>query len=78
MSQKTARNVPPKVARARSSLGRKIQLGASPDVIEDARRELKAASLGERIREAVSTWPPLSERQRAGLAVQLLNGGSDG
>jgi hypothetical protein len=43
--------------------------------ITEARRQLKAANLTERIREAVSTWPPLSESTRAGLAVLLLSAG---
>jgi hypothetical protein len=36
------------------------------------RRDLVAAGLEEHIRDAVTTWPPLSESQRADLAILLL------
>lgn len=69
-----SRNVPPEVARARSSLGRKIQLDAAPEVIEAARAQLAEANA-----EAdVASWPPLSAEARAKLACIILTaGGSD-
>jgi predicted GTPase len=69
----TARNVPPKVARARSSLGRKIQLGASPEAVKAARDELAEANA-----EAdVASWPPLSAEARARIACAILSAGTD-
>jgi hypothetical protein len=74
VSQKTVRNVPPKVARARSSLGRKIQLDAPPEVIKVARDELAEANAEAEVRR----WPPLSAETRARIACIILSaGGSD-
>ena len=72
-----SRNVPPQVARARSSLGRQIQLDAPTEAIQAARAELKAAGLEARIRRDVESWPPLSDAVRAELAVLLLSPGGD-
>jgi len=45
--------------------------------ITEARRDLEAAKLEEHIREAVAKCPPLTEAQRAELALILSPGGSD-
>jgi len=74
VSQKTARNVPPEVARARSSLGRKIQLDAPPEEIEAARTELAEAKAEAEARR----WPPLRAEAKAKIACIILSaGGSD-
>lgn len=78
MSQKPARNVPPKVARARSSLGRKIQLGASPEAVNAARAALAEANAEAAIRRIVDSWPPLTAGMRAELAALLLADAADG
>jgi hypothetical protein len=39
--------------------------------IAEARRDLRAAKLAERIREVVDAWPPLTESQREDLAAIL-------
>lgn len=72
------RNVPKQVARARSSLGRKIQLDAPPEAIQAARADLAAANAEAAIRRVVDRFPPLTADQRARLAVILLGGRSDG
>jgi hypothetical protein len=77
MPEPVRRNVPPRVARARSSLGRQTQLDASPELIEQARVELKAANLEAGIRAAVSAWPPLTPEVRSELAILLLTPGGD-
>lgn len=41
-----------------------------PELI-DARRQLRAASLADRIREDVAKWPPLTDEQRDRLAALL-------
>ena len=51
--------------------------GASPERITEARTDLKAAGLRERIKRDVATWPPLSGAVRAELAVILLTGDGD-
>jgi hypothetical protein len=42
-----------------------------PDLVE-ARRDLIAARLAQRIEDAVAAWPPLTAEQRAQLAILLL------
>ena len=49
-------------ADLRGRVGGLIARGASPEKIAEARAALKAAGLEARIREAVSTWPPLTPR----------------
>ena len=71
------RNVPKQVARARSSLGRKIQLDAAPEVIEAARADLAAANAKAVVRRVADQFPPLPAETRAELAVIMLGGKSD-
>jgi hypothetical protein len=58
---------------ARAVVGGLTRRNAPPEKIEQARAALKAAGLESRIREAVSTWPPLTAEVRADLAVLLLS-----
>jgi hypothetical protein len=44
-----------------------------PDVVE-ARRSLRAERLAAKITETVAGWPPLTEQQKASLAILLLGG----
>jgi hypothetical protein len=46
--------------------------GAAPERIEAARRSMRFAIAADDIRRAVDAWPPLTEGQRAALAVLLL------
>jgi hypothetical protein len=75
-----SRNVPPDVARARSSLGRKIQLDAPPEEIKAARDELAEANAKAAIKRIVDSWPSLTPAQRERLALLLHpgNGGGNG
>ncbi len=72
------RRPPVTVASAKASLaGLVAHRDPADPAITEARRQLKKANLTERIREAVATWPPLTEAQRADLAVQLLSPAGD-
>jgi hypothetical protein len=57
-----------------------VRRGASPERIDEARRELRAAVAEDYITDLVAQAPPLTPDQRARLAVLLLvpAGGSDG
>ena len=63
--------------RAAKRLGGLTRCGAPAEAIEQARRELTKTTLADRIREAVTAWPPLTPEDKADLAI-LLTGGSDG
>jgi len=45
------------------------------EAIAEARRDLRAERLADRIAQDVATWPPLTPEQRDRLAV-LLRGGA--
>jgi hypothetical protein len=62
--------------RARSALGGASRAG-DPEQIAEARRQLTEATLAAAIRRAVDSAPPLSEAQRARLALLLHPGASD-
>jgi hypothetical protein len=49
-----------------------------PEIAAEDRRELKAAAMERHIKALVDTFPPLTEAQRARLAVLLLVPGGDG
>jgi hypothetical protein len=59
------------VVKARGKVGPLVRDGAPPEVIEEARHDLREALLAKRIRELADAMPPLSEERRARLA-QLL------
>jgi hypothetical protein len=65
----------PRVRRASSSLAATVRWHPDADTTE-ARRNLEAAKLEQHIRDAVAKSPPLTEAQRAELAL-ILTGGSD-
>jgi hypothetical protein len=67
-----ARNVPQRVATARSAVAVLARKGAEPAQIEAARAELRVANATAAVERIVSTAPPLSAEQRARLAVLLL------
>ena len=67
------RNVNPEVARRSARLAGLVRVGADPDRITEARRDLKAAGLSAHIARDVDSWPELTPAQRAELAVQLLS-----
>jgi hypothetical protein len=58
----------------RARLGNLIARGRAPDDPEviDARRAMRAEQLASKIQQTVDGWPPLSDEQRARLAVLLL------
>lgn len=58
---------------ARGRLGGLTRTGASPERIEAARCEIKAATAEDYIRRLVDEAPPLTEVQRARLAALLLS-----
>ncbi|TGA89424.1 hypothetical protein [Streptomyces sp. MZ04] len=58
------------VAESRSRLGAKRRWNPDADVTEE-RRELKAALLEAHIKKVVDSLPPLSDEQRAKLALLL-------
>jgi len=60
----------------RGRVGGLIRRNAPPEKIDAARADLKAASLRDRVKRDVSTWPPLSAETRAELAILLLNPGN--
>ena len=63
-------------ADLRGRVGGLIARGADPRKIDAARAELKTAVLTQHIREAVASWPPLTDQVRAELALLLT--GADG
>lgn len=68
------RNTPPNVASTRARLAGLTSAGADPERIEQARADLRAASLQDHIVKAVAAWPPLSDAKRAELAALLHPG----
>lgn len=62
----------PSVNQARSRLG--VAAHYRPDDLEDARRSLAEANIADAIRKNVAKAPPLTDDQRARLAL-LLQGG---
>jgi hypothetical protein len=60
----------------RAVLGRAVQLGDDA-AAEQAAADLRAANLEKTIRAVVDSAPPLTETQRAKLAVLLLSGRSE-
>ena len=73
------RRVVPEVAHQKARVAGLTKVGADPERIAEARRALKAAGLQARIARDVDSWPPLSQAQRADLAIQLLSpAGGDG
>ncbi len=69
-----------RTTRERSRLGNTVRWHPDDhEAIEAARAGLKGAKLLQQIREAVSTWPPLSAEDKAELAALLLtpDGGAD-
>lgn len=70
--------MPAKDPRTRHLVARRAALqrhhGPESPATLDARRDLIAATLEERIAEAVAAAPPLSSQQKARLSV-LLRGG---
>jgi hypothetical protein len=67
----------PEVRRARARLAAVARHHAGQtDLDADARRDLKAANAAQYVRDLVNDWPPLSDTQRAKLAVVLLGGGN--
>jgi hypothetical protein len=63
---------------ARNRLAGIVSKSADPEAADAARRDLKEIKLAEAIRKAVATWPPLTDRQRAKLALLLNPGAEDG
>jgi hypothetical protein len=59
------------VASERGRVGGLIVTGASPERIEEARRELQYAISEDYIRRIVDSAPPLTSEQRAQLARLL-------
>lgn len=64
--------------QARNRLGAAARRNSTPEVIEQARRDLNEAVAADRIREAVAAWPPLTDEQRSRLALLLHPGAGDG
>lgn len=71
------RNIDPGIAHHKARVAALTMRDASPERIEQARADLKAAGLRERIKRDVATWPPLSAETKAELAVLLLAGDGD-
>jgi hypothetical protein len=66
------------VLKARSRLATKSRsaVSASPDEIEDARRDLAVAKIADYVERVVSGAPPLTDLQRDRIAALLRAGGS--
>jgi hypothetical protein len=60
---------------ARARLAALVRHGADPEHIVQARTELRALGLKEKIHEAVSTWPPFSDAELKDIAAELFPGG---
>lgn len=60
----------------RAQIARTIRTDPNADVT-DLRRQLKAERLEDYIRRTVNEAPPLSQQQRAHLALLLGGGGAD-
>jgi hypothetical protein len=58
----------------RNKIGGKLRQNPGAGVT-DARAEMKAAGLRDRIRRDVESWPPLTDAQRAELALILAPDG---
>jgi hypothetical protein len=71
--QPIPRNIPPNVGSARGKVGALVQKGASPEIIEAARAELRYA----RAEAAITGWLTLTLMERARLAARLLAGPDD-
>jgi hypothetical protein len=61
----------------RAVLAARIKHHHDQESVDQARAELKAAKLGQQICEAVAAWPPLTDAQRAQLALLLHPGAGD-
>jgi hypothetical protein len=61
----------------RAVLAARIKHKHDQESVDEARGELKAAKLGQQIREAVAAWPPLTDAQREKLALLLHPGGGN-
>ena len=61
----------------RARLAALVRRGAEPERIEQARRELRAATAETYIRKLVDGWPPLTDAQRERLSLLLHPGGND-
>lgn len=68
------RHFDPEIATAKARVAGLARQDADPERIAKAQAELKAANLRARIREDVAKWPPLTEAQRADLAMLLRPG----
>lgn len=64
-----ARSVPASVSKRRARVAGLVSKQAPAEVIEDARRDLKAAVAEEHIKRIVDGFPPLTDSQRAKLAA---------
>lgn len=69
--EKVRRKIAPEVVRLRGQVGMAVARGR-PDEELQYRTELKALLLEQRIKEALTTSPPLPESTRAKLAALLV------
>jgi hypothetical protein len=72
--QPVPRNVHPAVARARSSVARRIQVGAPPEQVEAARAQLLDAKAIERADAIAESWPAISDEAREQIALIIGSG----
>lgn len=64
------------VRRATARLAVNTRFGASPEALDDMRRDLTAAKLERAIRLAIAAAPPLTNDQRVSLGHMLTSGGA--
>lgn len=72
------------VAKARgrvAGIGRAIHAGELPadtPALDEAKRDLRAELLADRVAKAISGWPPLSDEQCERIASILITGSRNG